>query len=663
MRYFRAARCFGLRGASLRAPLLALCLALALGVSCSKDPVSSTPTAEFVPASIVFPTTALGDTARVAVSLVSRVGWNQTVSFVVGGSEFSIGGPGAGATLIVQAGRTVDLEARFHPTSEGTKQTGIGVSGAVCPPLSCRGSGKLDPCRVEPKTLAFGQLEPGKERTLGFTVYCDGPDAVSGNVVSTCAVFGVVEGGGPFHLEPGQSLRVEVSYRPTALRDDACEVRLGATWCEAVTCAGRSSHTWRVNADGSGDAPTVQAAIDRASDRDVVLVGPGRYYETINLRGKKIHLLGDRGRDATILDGSRGDDSVVVCESGETNETVIEGFTITGGKGRISGIDGRYGAGVLCLGATPMIHDNTIVGNRAITPPGGNQSRGGGILYELGSNPEASQGLILRGNVIRDNFASYNGGGALLASPCLVEGNEIVNNEAGRDGGGLLLVATRMVVWRNIIARNKAGDHGGGVYIWKGFEPPPPGSTEIAENLIVGNSAWGVDNFVDCSGGAIWVSWGAWIHHNTIIFNDADSRIFPGAGGICLYCSTVQGSLVESNVIYHNTEGGIVAFSLRSDQECAAEVIHNLLFLNDPEDVYNNQPEEFALHLQENILKDPLLCLDKPESNGSVAENSPALSQEWGVVGAVAEPGCGPAATGSKKGMTAWGVIQTRYGP
>jgi len=470
MRYFRAAGCFGSRGPELRPLLVPLCVVLVLGGNCSKDPGRPTPTVEFVPASLSFPTTALGDTSRLSVELVSLVSWNQTVAFTAPGPEFSMVGPATGATLVLQAGRTVELEARFHPGSEGAKQTEIEVSGALCPPLSCRGSGKEDPCRVEPKTLAFGQLEPGKERRLGFTVYCDGPDAVSGNAVGSCSVFTVVGGGGAFHLEPGESLRVEVSYRPTALRDDACEIRLGATWCEAVACTGRSSHTWRVRADGSGDAPTVQAGIDSASDRDVVLVGPGRYYETINLRGKRIHLLGEQGRDVTILDGSRGDDSVVVCESGETNETVIEGFTITGGKGRALVADAGYGGGVLCLGATPTIVGNCISGNRADTPHGSvDQGRGGGLLYSWNNDPEAyGRGMILKGNVVRDNFASNHGGGLYLGSACTAEDNLILDNRAGTDGGGMYLVRAWILVRRNVIAGNTAGDHGGGIYIWKG---------------------------------------------------------------------------------------------------------------------------------------------------------------------------------------------------
>ena len=40
---------------------------------------------------------------------------------------------------------------------------------------------------------------------------------------------------------------------------------------------GAFSRTWYVRNDGTGDAPTIQAAVDSASSGDTVLVGPGTY--------------------------------------------------------------------------------------------------------------------------------------------------------------------------------------------------------------------------------------------------------------------------------------------------------------------------------------------------------------------------------------------------
>ena len=108
-----------------------------------------------------------------------------------------------------------------------------------------------------------------------------------------------------------------------------------------------------MRADGSGDAPTIQAAIEIAEDGDVVLVGPGTFYENINLRGKAIHLKSEIGPESTTIDGSGLDSSVVVCDSGETNDTIIEGFTITGGRGTRWNINSKIGGGVLTRSAAP----------------------------------------------------------------------------------------------------------------------------------------------------------------------------------------------------------------------------------------------------------------------------------------------------------------------
>jgi len=193
-----------------------------------------------------------------------------------------------------------------------------------------------------------------------------------------------------------------------------------------------TTHVWRILPDGSGDAPTVQAGIDSAGNGDLVLVEPGTYYENVNLRGKEIHLKGDAGPEVTILDGTYGDSSVVVCDSGETNRTIIEGLTITHGKGTdLTGSGGRYGAGILCLDAAPIIRGNIIQENRAESPPGNIWSWGGGI-----SAYSSVDVLVLEDNVIADNFATSNAGGLDLGK-CLVRRNVIRGNMTGKgDGGG-----------------------------------------------------------------------------------------------------------------------------------------------------------------------------------------------------------------------------------
>jgi hypothetical protein len=119
-----------------------------------------------------------------------------------------------------------------------------------------------------------------------------------------------------------------------------------------------------------GDYPAIQQAIQASNNGDVVVVGPGTYFETINFLGKNITVTGTDPNDpdvvaATIINGSRKG-SVVTFDTGETSEAVLTGFTITGGYGTAVSEIGSYifwGAGVFCFGSSPTIRSNIITDN------------------------------------------------------------------------------------------------------------------------------------------------------------------------------------------------------------------------------------------------------------------------------------------------------------
>ena len=121
-----------------------------------------------------------------------------------------------------------------------------------------------------------------------------------------------------------------------------------------------------------GDHGTIQQAISVCSDRDVVVVGPGTYFETVNFLGKNIVVTSADPGDpeivaATIIDGN-GEGSVVTFENGETAEAVLTGFTISGGYGTAeTTIPGAeyvfWGAGIYCRNSSPTIKGNVIMNN------------------------------------------------------------------------------------------------------------------------------------------------------------------------------------------------------------------------------------------------------------------------------------------------------------
>lgn len=130
---------------------------------------------------------------------------------------------------------------------------------------------------------------------------------------------------------------------------------------------------------------SIQAAIDAAAPGDEIVVAPGVYGELIDLLGKAVTLRGAGGPDVTTIDGDlvplRDDHSVIRCVSGEGPGTVIEGFTITGGKGtRLilgPGVEFRDGGGMHNDGTSPTVRQCIFQGNELVASC---SSRGAGMF-------------------------------------------------------------------------------------------------------------------------------------------------------------------------------------------------------------------------------------------------------------------------------------------
>ena len=89
------------------------------------------------------------------------------------------------------------------------------------------------------------------------------------------------------------------------------------------------------NGNGSQVAPysTIQKAVDSASNGDAILVLPGTYAGSgnreINTLGKLITIQSSGGPLLTIIDC--GNKQAFIANSGETQDTIIDGFSITNG--------------------------------------------------------------------------------------------------------------------------------------------------------------------------------------------------------------------------------------------------------------------------------------------------------------------------------------------
>ena len=107
---------------------------------------------------------------------------------------------------------------------------------------------------------------------------------------------------------------------------------------------------------------SIRAAINAASNGDWIEVAPGTYTEAIDFLGKAVRLYSSGGASVTIINGN-GAYHVVQCVLGEDANTILEGFTITGGNANGPEWLDRHGGGMLNGGSSPTVIGCVFCGN------------------------------------------------------------------------------------------------------------------------------------------------------------------------------------------------------------------------------------------------------------------------------------------------------------
>ncbi len=299
------------------------------------------------------------------------------------------------------------------------------------------------------------------------------------------------------------------------------------------------------------DTSTIQGGIFLADEGDTVLVSEGIYHENIRFAGKAITVASPFILDAdtshlskTIIDGSlqshADSGSVVTFNSGEDTNSVLCGFTISGGTGtRLSwpalGLNWHGGGGIVVEKCGAKIVHNIIKGNSLDR----STSFGAGIDI---SGDDRSDYVIVQNNLIRNNTISNA-------------------NDAG--GAGIAMYTKGTIeLMHNIIRDNSLdGEHhswGAGICIDGAYNLD--GDIYIHDNIFKGNQTTGPN----AAGGAIFIE-----NQNSIIYNNViiNNHSEVAGGGIQVYRVASQSwfgpPMLVNNTIAHNTAqyGGAIEIS------------------------------------------------------------------------------------------------------
>lgn len=170
--------------------------------------------------------------------------------------------------------------------------------------------------------------------------------------------------------------------------------------------------------DVPANQPTIQAGIDAAKNGDTVLVADGIYRGAgnvnIDFKGKQITVKSQNGAKTTIIDcGKETVTRGFTFHSEETNDSVLDGFTIRNGMHELGG-------GIYCNDASPTIKNCVIAWNRAAENERGNgrsgSGRGGGI-YCFNSDTK-----IIDSTISNNSAESAYGGGVYFDGDMIIDG-------------------------------------------------------------------------------------------------------------------------------------------------------------------------------------------------------------------------------------------------
>jgi len=362
-----------------------------------------------------------------------------------------------------------------------------------------------------------------------------------------------------------------------------------------------SAATYTVNPAGTGDFPTIQAAISAATAGDVIQLTDGTY------RGEGNRDISFEGKAITVRSISQIPVACMIdCEGSEAephrgfhfisfegNDAVLEGVLITNGYAA----DG--GGGICCqYYSSPTIRNCALIGNHA--------HGGGGMWLYNDCSP-----IVTSCTFSANSCTGDNGGGVLVGQfshPEFTDCTFTDNTSAGFGGGMLLYQYSEPTLTNCLFSGNEAPGSGAGLYCGWGSDPELIGCTFYGNTSNLGGG--GVRCYEQSDPTLI---------NCTFYGNEGD---YGGA----VYCTDTSNPFLQNCLISYSPRGSGVycGGGCYPVLECC--------------DVYGNAGGDWVdcisdqLGQHGNIGAEPMLC-DAPNGNLGLEEDSPC--------GPNANPGCG----------------------
>ncbi len=212
----------------------------------------------------------------------------------------------------------------------------------------------------------------------------------------------------------------------------------------------------------------------------------------------------------------------------DAEHTIVEGFTVTGGRADTFEPPHNRGGGLYAAAGSFTVRLCRFAGNQAL---GTDESAGGGAMYLGGGSPLVERCVFVENTALGRGGALLAVGADLLVAGCVFQANSAIGHEG--DGGGVTTTGGNGVVAACLFEGNSAGAGGGGAC-------NASGTLALANCLLIGNSSAG--------GGGVANKFGGYssMVNCTVLGNDA----FRG-GGILADGGT--DTVVVNSILWANT--------------------------------------------------------------------------------------------------------------